>query len=278
MAEYNEPEPTAPTPVEPEVVEDPKPNLDELLAVERGKTDEAQKALEKNQVAYDARMQQIETMWQERFAGKTPPPGEVKPAAAMPTAEDYLTPEGAAEATKRVAAAAANEMGQTIDATYRDALMQTRAAQFEIKYEALKTRKYFKYVESEMEDALTKNPNLRYSPESLDVLYNNYVGAATDKIIAEETPEPGVDNHPVHPNVSAPRQRVAPPTGPTSTPEHIPTELSAAEEAVRSKFAPYIKRMRKDHSDYTADNYARSRKERQGIEPRDPGTLEEKRG
>lgn len=195
----------------------------------------------------------------------------------MPTAEDYLTPEGAAEATKKVAAAAANEMAQNIDATYRQTLMQTRAAQFDVKYEGIKTRKYYKYVEAEMEDALAKNPNLRYSPESLDVLYNNYVGSATDKILAGETPDPG-EGRPVHPNVVAPRQHVAPPTGPQPTPTPEAVTLSAAEEKVRAKFAPYIKRMRKDHEDYTAENYANSRQERQGIEPRDPGTLEEKRG
>lgn len=264
--EYEVPKPAEPDPpVEPAPVEDPKPDLDALLATERAKTEEAQKALEKNQLTYDARMQQLETMLQDKFSAKTPPPGET-PVATPVTAEDFLTPEGAAEATRRIAAEAANEMGRNIDANYGNTLAQTRAAQFDLKYEGLKSRKYFKHVEEKLEQALTQNPKLRYAPEALDILYNNLVGGSMDEILEAAVSEaPTGDPKLVHPKLEAPRGGPAPPSGPAPTPPADPTQLTAAEERIRSKFAPFLERM--SGKPYSAEHYAKSRDERSGREP-----------
>ena len=272
--EYEPPKPAEPDP-EP-VVEDPKPDLD-ALAEERVKTEENQKNLEKQQVAYTARLEQLESMLQDKFAGKTPPPDEKPPEPqSLATAEDFLTPEGANEATRRIANAAANEMAQRIEANVTPALMQTRAAQFDLKLEKIKGHKYFKYVEGKLEEAMRANPKLRYAPEALDLLYDNLVGKATDDILADnKEPEPVVPVLPVHPVVSAPRARVAPPTGPVATPPDDTVQLTAAEESVRSKFAPYIERM-SGGKPYTPEHFAQSRNERAGIEKQEQFNLEEK--
>lgn len=272
--EYVPPKPKAEEPKpDPTVLEEPKPDLDSLLADERAKMEESQKKLDEQGVAYEARMQQLETLLQDKFAGKTPPPDVTAPDTP-PTAEDFLTPEGAAEATKRIAAAAANEMGKNIDENYGQTILQTRAAQFDLKLEGIKTRKYYKYVEKKLGEAIKENPKLRYAPEALDMLYTNLVGGATEEIMEGEK-EPAEDPKIVHPNMESPRRVVAPATGPDPTPTKDPAVLTADEEDIRSRFAPFIERMRGDGSSYTPEQFAQSRRERSGRA--DIPTMEDKR-
>lgn len=258
-------------PVKEEPKEDPKPDLDALLAEEREKSAESQKKLEDNQVAYDARMTQLETMLQNKFEAKPAPPVET-PVVAAPSAEDFLTPEGQIDATRRIAreeaAAAANQM--------RKPLMETKAAQFDLKLEGMKTRKYYKYIEPALAKAVQENPNLRYAPEALDILYNNIAGSMMDEILEKEkTTEPVEDPKPVKTNLVAPRGNIPAPTAPVARAESGEPILSAAEESVRGKFAGYITGMRAENNrragrneptpEYTQEQYARSRNERAGI-------------
>ncbi len=262
---------------EPEpVVDDPKPDLDDLLAQEREKTAEGQRRIESQQVDYDVRMRQLENTMRQQFAEKTPPPQADSPAITMPTADDYTTPEGAAEATKKVAAAAVVQMAGHMDAKYNDALNKTRAEQFDTKREGLKTRKYYQYIEKDLNNAIERNPNIRYSPEALDILFTNLVGNATEEILLGEK-EPDVpleDPKPVQTSLAAPRARLAPATGPAPISTSPAPTLTNAEERTRNKFAPFIKNM--GGGDYTPERYAKSRSERSGVE--DIPTVEDTHG
>lgn len=268
MAEYDPPvEPVKEPEKDPET--DPKPDLDALLATERVKTVESQKKLEENQIAYDARMKQLEQMLQNKFADKTPPP-TADPVAPTATADDFLTPEGAAEASRRIAIEegkrAANEMGLQIEQVHGKALRDTRAAQFDLKLEGIKTRKHYKYVETALSAAIESNPSIRYAPEALDILYNNIAGSLVDDILAGEKPdEPVADPKPVSTSLTSPGGKLVAPAGPVTTPAPSGGEITAAEEDIRAKFAPFIQSMRKDGSAYTPEQYARSKRERSGI-------------
>jgi hypothetical protein len=278
MAEYDPPKPPAP---EPQAEPDPGPDVDALLAEERAKAAEAEAKLKENQINYDARMSQLESMLQNKFAEKPAPPPAEAPVASV-TAEDYLTPEGSLAASQKLAQQAAASAVQAVDSTYKDTIMATRAAQFDMKLEGLKSRKYFEHVEEKLNAAIAGNPKLRYAPEALDILYKNLVGDSMDDILAAASqsapPDPGTPV-PVRSEVIQRRTNVAAPTGPASAPVNEGTGLSAAEASVRSKFAPYINRMRKDGTQYTDEDYARSKAERQGEGVRaEIPDLEERRG
>ena len=273
---------TAPEPVKEEPKEE-KPDLDALLAEEREKTAASQKTLEDNQVAYDARMNQLETMLANKFEAKVAPP-PAGPLAPAPSAEDFLTPEGQLEGTRRIAREEANAAASQL----RQPVMESKAALFDLKLEGLKSRKYYKYVEPALSQAIAANPNIRYAPEALDILYNNIAGSLMDEILAGETPEVVEgDPKPVKTNLVSPGGKLPAPAAPVSRTEAGEPILSTSEEYVRGKFAGYIKSMRSENNrragrneagdDYTGSQYAKSRNERQGLENEIPD-LEEKRG
>ncbi len=271
-------------PVKEEPTEEPKPDLDALLATEREKTAESQKKLEDNQIAYDARMNQLETMLQNKFEAKPSPPVDA-PVVAVPSAEDFLTPEGQIDATRRIA----REEAQAEAGQLRKPIMEVKAAQFDLKLEGLKTRKYYKYIEPALAKAIQENPNLRYAPEALDIVYNNIAGSMMDEILEKEKENvPLEDPKPVKTNLVAPRGNLPAPTAPVARAESGEPLLSAAEETVRGKFAGYITSMRAENNrragrkeptpEYTQEQYARSRNERAGILEDIPDLEETKRG
>jgi hypothetical protein len=267
MAEYDPPVKEEPV-VEPEAEVEDKPDLDTLLEAERQKVAAREIEIGKQSAAYDARMSQLETMLQDRFAGKTPPPTEDVSDEPVVTEDDFLTPAGSVEATRKLANAAASEMGQTIDATYRNEILELRSDQFDAKFEKIQAKEYYKYVKDEMDAAIKSNPKLRYAPKTLDILYNNLVGEKTKDILVSETAAAEaaaqVNSLPV-----APRSHPAAPSGPivsTTAPEHGP--LNVVHEEMRQKFSKIGVKM-------DAEKWARSLRERSGMP--DIPEMEEKR-
>jgi hypothetical protein len=265
MAEYDPPkeEPKKEEPVEE------KPDLDELLAEERAKQAAREAELEKQSAMYEARMGQLETILKDRFENKTPPPETPPPV----TDDDFLTPESARLAAARLAKEAALEVGTQLDQNYRGTMEQLLTDQFDTKLSALQKRKYFKYVEKDIEDAIKANPRLRMAPKALDILYDSLVGHKAEEIHEEELKESEDEKALIRTrtSVASPRSRVAAPTGTLREMyEDDKPLLTAEQEAMRQKFA-------KLGVEIPAERWARSVQERRGIVEDAPNFTEERK-
>ena len=261
--EYVEPAPPEPTP-DPNA--DKQKDLDDLIAKQQEQDAKREIERAEQQASYDERMANLEGILKDQFSRKTPPPDKPVDSPAPITDEDFMTPGDARQAATRLAKEAALDVGQQLDANYRGTMTTLLEDQFESKLEAMATRKYWKYVEKDINAAIQANPNLKLAPKALEVLYNAAVGQKAEEIHEQERADETVDatetlQTPARPRLSAPRSRPAPPTGPTPRDDEE-VVLSTDAEEVRAKFAPFIKHMSKGKVELSPERFARGLRER----------------
>jgi len=217
-------------------------------------------SVEKERAKYEARMSQLEGLLQNKWQAKETPPAPVGPGI---TDDDFLTPEGARKASQRMAQEAAMKAAVAVDAKHNRQNAAILEMQFEQRYEKLKGKKYFKYIQGDIEDAIVKNPNLRMSPQALDILYNSFVGQRGEEIVEAEkggdvTQVAPVGFVPSTPDISSRPASLPAPTAPVIPAAPSSPTLSAAEEKVRQKF------FEKAGVSISAERWAQIRAERAG--------------
>jgi hypothetical protein len=204
------------------------------VAQEKAQSDAVAAAEAREREKYESRMAALQTMLQSKWSAKeTPPPAPTRPTA---TAEDFLDPEKALNASKRLAQEAAAEAAVYVQQQQATQTAELQELQFDSLHEKLKADPLYKYVEGDVRQAIASNPNLRRSPKALQILYDNLKGRRAGEI-AEQERNAYIESErkKIDPSNSPISTHTAPPPRRTGDEDKGP-QLTDVERAFLSKF------------------------------------------
>jgi hypothetical protein len=213
------------------------PSLEDLLADEKKKREEAEAKFDKQSAIYEARLEQfgsfLKDSYRDKQAQQSDPP---EPAADVTDADFDKSPSAATKSTVR------NEMKEAlgkVNEYYAGVIGNLADQNFDVQLDALRKERFWEYVGDDVEKFFADNPAAKLTPKAAQTIYKQYVGdaitggdllerEAEDRKQREQhdlvtTPEPPTRRARVpadNPTIPAPRV----PATPTDTPRLTPAE------------------------------------------------------
>lgn len=218
MADYDpfagpeEPKKEEEEPKEPE-----KPSLDELLAEERRKREEAERKWQEQSAMYEGRLQQLSEFLKTRYESKTEAQSS-KPEDDEPLVTDEDFDRSPSEAARLAAREEMQQALKKVNEFYSGVFGSLAEQTFEAQLSALEKERFYPYVKNDVIKFFQDNPQAKLTPKAAKMVYDQYVGGRIDELLELEQKEQK-DRHEL--TTEAPRPSL--PSAPRTPPPRMPS-------------------------------------------------------
>ena len=164
---------------------EPGPDVDKLLEEERQLRQQAEQKWEQQQQFYEGRLQELGDFLKTKYQDKQNK--QDAPADPEPEITDADFDKSPSKAAKLAAQREMKETLGKVNEYYSGVIGNLAEQAFESQLEALKTKRFYKYVEADVKRFFDENPQAKLSPRAAATIYAQFTGGDNiDMLITKE--------------------------------------------------------------------------------------------
>ncbi len=159
----------------PDPTEELKTQLEEERKLREEAERKAQLEREKDKAAYEGRLEQLGTLLTEQYNEKRRQQNGDSPAPPDDITDADFD-KSPSQATKAAVKREVTDAVKQVHEYYTGMFQNLSAQTFDAQMGALKSKRFYKYVENDINKFFAENPNARYSPKAAETIYTQFTG------------------------------------------------------------------------------------------------------